>query len=212
MKVAATVLIAAVLTLFAYHSYRHETYLTKSVRYEIPDLGPAEARPKGPDWGRLYKAQMHSRNRSDSKIDSTDAENVGSTANQKVVHINFWASWCAPCLQELPRLEKLQNELGSRYLLLLVNADTTAEDVAAAKEMQKQLAPAVMSIYDENDLKLARELVVQQNVEGLPYHILIDQRGRTAAAFYANVDEKFEELKTLLTKLMSEDVNHAKSN
>lgn len=37
--------------------------------------------------------------------------------------INFWATWCKPCVQELPHLEKLQKELGPKVRVILVSID-----------------------------------------------------------------------------------------
>ena len=38
----------------------------------------------------------------------------------KVVFLNFWATWCSPCLKEMPDMQELQKELGSKILVLAV--------------------------------------------------------------------------------------------
>lgn len=53
----------------------------------------------------------------------------------RVAVINFWATWCGPCIAELPRLEALQRTLGDRAQVVTVNVDTSQRrvDAVAAK-------------------------------------------------------------------------------
>ena len=49
----------------------------------------------------------------------------------RVLLLNFWATWCAPCIRELPSLDRLQFELGGEGLLVLaVSQDRGGADVA----------------------------------------------------------------------------------
>ncbi len=50
----------------------------------------------------------------------------------KVVFLNFWATWCPPCIQEMPTMEKLHREFGSKGLVILaVNFRESPEQVKA---------------------------------------------------------------------------------
>lgn len=56
----------------------------------------------------------------------------------KVVIINFWASWCKPCLEELPSLVKLQNKIDSDQLeILAINTDEEKQIQAVEKTFRK---------------------------------------------------------------------------
>jgi thiol-disulfide isomerase/thioredoxin len=48
----------------------------------------------------------------------------------KVVFLNFWATWCAPCIQEMPTMEKLHQDLGKQGLVILaINFQETPDQV-----------------------------------------------------------------------------------
>lgn len=53
--------------------------------------------------------------------------------DQPIILVNFWASWCTPCLVELPTLVELQNSLKDKILIIGVNADYEIEDFKKAE-------------------------------------------------------------------------------
>jgi peroxiredoxin len=88
----------------------------------------------------------------------------------QVVMINFWASWCGPCRQEMPLLEsiyKKYNKLG--FTLLGVNVEP---DSKAADDWLKQTPVSFPVLYD-------KESKVSQlyDVGGMPSTIIIDRKG-----------------------------------
>jgi thiol-disulfide isomerase/thioredoxin len=52
----------------------------------------------------------------------------------KVVALNFWATWCAPCRLEMPDLQERARQFPDRLAVVGVNFDETAEDVAAFRD------------------------------------------------------------------------------
>jgi len=88
----------------------------------------------------------------------------------QVVMINFWASWCGPCRQEMPLLEdiyKKYNKLG--FTLIGVNVEP---DSNAANNWLKQTPVTFPVLYD-------RESKVSQAfaVSGMPTTVIIDRKG-----------------------------------
>ena len=55
----------------------------------------------------------------------------------KVVFLNFWATWCSPCLKEMPDMQELQKELGSKILVLAVGMGEEAERI---EKFQKNIS------------------------------------------------------------------------
>lgn len=102
----------------------------------------------------------------------------------KVVLVDFWASWCAPCRQALPHLEALQKEFAAKGLAVIgINLD---EDAAA---MQKFLKSRPVSFSVARDA--ANRLVEQTGLETMPTSYLVGRDGKLVRIF-----EGFHEGKT----------------
>jgi len=88
----------------------------------------------------------------------------------KVVMLNFWASWCGPCRQEMPPLENLyQQYRGLGFVVVGVNVDETLEP---AKKMVSKLAVTYPNLYD-SDKNISRAY----NVSTMPMTVIIDAKG-----------------------------------
>lgn len=93
----------------------------------------------------------------------------------KVVVINFWATWCPPCRQEMQFLEKMHQTIGHRNVVVL--AINVGESVTTASDFINQLNPKpgfdVLFDIDSNVSK-------QWQVAGLPMTYVIDTKGNIA--------------------------------
>jgi thiol-disulfide isomerase/thioredoxin len=90
----------------------------------------------------------------------------------KVVFINFWASWCAPCQIELPELNRLATEHRGRLKVLAINVD---HDRSAARQLLVKLGLAHANFEALWD---ARSKVVRAyNIDAMPSSFIVDPRG-----------------------------------
>ena len=108
----------------------------------------------------------------DFALKSATGENLRlSEYRGDVVMINFWATWCGPCRQEMPLLD----ELYSRYQrvgfnLLGVNID---DDSARAMKMIEELGVSFPVLFDSR-----KEVSELYDVEAMPVTVLVDREGR----------------------------------
>lgn len=97
--------------------------------------------------------------------------------NGKITVINFWATWCAPCKQELDNIAKIfeywQEDYGVEYIA--VNMDS--KDNRARVLKQSKEWPFTILLDEQG---LARERL---NVEMPPYTILVDQKGKVVTHY-----------------------------
>ena len=102
-------------------------------------------------------------------------ENVRHFADFKgeVVLVNFWATWCAPCIKEMPALDRLRAHFADQdFRLLAVSQDRGGHQVAEPFVRNRLELPELELFYDPR-LRLGRSL----GVRGLPSTYLIDAKG-----------------------------------
>jgi thiol-disulfide isomerase/thioredoxin len=91
----------------------------------------------------------------------------------RVVLINLWATWCAPCRKEMPDLAALQKELGSdQFEVVAISVDRKGAEASSA--FLKETGADALKLYVEPTTKIVGEL----QSAGLPATILIDRQGR----------------------------------
>jgi len=89
----------------------------------------------------------------------------------KVVFLNFWATWCVPCREEMPAMERLYREYGERGLVVLaVNFQESPDTV---KRFMRELHLTFPTVLD-SDGAAARDFAVR----GLPVSFLLSRDGR----------------------------------
>ncbi len=106
-----------------------------------------------------------------SRVDLTHRKIVLSSYRGKVVLLNFWATWCEPCLIEMPTFVEWQKQYGSRnFQMIGISMDDAAPEVIATVSRLKLDYPVLME--DEYPAHYG-------GVLGLPVSFLIDRDGRS---------------------------------
>ncbi|TIV65017.1 MAG: TlpA family protein disulfide reductase [Mesorhizobium sp.] len=94
----------------------------------------------------------------------------------KTVLLNLWATWCAPCRAEMPALDALQKEKGSKdFEVVAVNVDTG--DDTKPKKFLKEIGVETLGFYRDPTIALFNEAKTRGLALGLPVTMLIDADG-----------------------------------
>lgn len=113
--------------------------------------------------------------------------------NGKVVLLNLWATWCAPCRKEMPSLDRLQSELGSdKFEVVAVSADKTG--VEGAKKFLDQIKVARLGVFADPTVRIHSGL----KAIGMPASILLDAKGREIGRLVGPAEWDSHEAKTLI--------------
>jgi thiol-disulfide isomerase/thioredoxin len=115
----------------------------------------------------------------------------------KVVVLNLWATWCEPCLREMPSLDRLQFHFGSRIVVLAVS-----EDRGGAKGVEPFIAKLGLKsvkVYIDPKSEAGHAFEVQ----GLPTSFVIDDDGKVRGKVEGAADWDSPKMAAILEPLVS---------
>lgn len=114
--------------------------------------------------------------------------------NGKVVLVNFWATWCAPCRKEMPSLSRLQTAMGGDdFEVVTISLDR--KGVAQIRPFFDQLKLTNLPMYVDQDSNSLRDL----GMRGLPVTILMDRQGREIGRVTGPAEWDYDESQALIT-------------
>ncbi len=119
-----------------------------------------------------------------------------SSYKGKVVVIDFWASWCVPCRKSFPWLNKMQNNLKTKGLVILgVNVDENNKD---AKNFLDKY-PANFSIIFDPQGKHAE----YYKIIGMPSSLVFDRQGNLVEQHVGFKEKYIEEYENTINKILA---------
>jgi thiol-disulfide isomerase/thioredoxin len=131
--------------------------------------------------------------------DDAGAERSLAEWSGKVLVVNFWATWCAPCRVEMPALDRLQGAMGSDDFQVLTVATGRNAMPAITKFFDEAGVTRLQILRDERQ-KLARDL----GILGLPVTLILDREGREVARLIGDAAWDGPEAQALLAALVAE--------
>jgi len=144
----------------------------------------------------------------DLKFKDADGNDLSlSDWRGKVVLLNLWATWCAPCRREMPDLDELQAAMGGDdFEVVAVSIDRKGVEVAQAFLDEVKIRD--LKLYIDKTAKITREA----DIFGMPTTILIDRDGKELGRMIGPAEWNSNQAKALITaamrgKLMSADVH-----
>ncbi len=117
----------------------------------------------------------------------------------KLVLVNLWATWCAPCRHEMPSLERLQTRLGDKITILAISEDRGGSKAVAP--FTAKLGLKVVKTYLDPESAVGRAF----KVDGLPTSFLIDRQGRVLGRVEGEAEWDSPKMLAIIDPLLSED-------
>lgn len=123
-------------------------------------------------------------------------ENINfKEAKGKIAFINFWATWCAPCIAEMPSLKKLYTDYKDKVDFYFVTKDSKKNVIRYLREERLEI-PVYFPLT-----KAPAELVI----ETLPTTYLVDQNGKIIVKEYGTADWNGQLAREILDRLLLEN-------
>ena len=171
----------------------------------IAALDPGTAAENGSDMpdrtklGEFVPSSQPSPAPAVSLVDSSGQTIELADLRGKPVIVNLWATWCEPCLREMPSLERLQSRLGERIAVLAVSEDRGGDK--AVEPFVAKLALKSVKIYIDPKSDVGHAFAVR----GLPTSVLIDRDGMVLGCVEGAAEWDSPKILGLLEPLLSGD-------
>ena len=117
---------------------------------------------------------------------NNETVNLNSFENSLII-INFWATWCAPCIEEMPSLNRLKtNPIFNNLEIIPINVGK--DNIAKTKDFYKKLKINDLKIYFDKDVELAKKFLLR----GLPTTVFVNKKGEEFARVigFVNFDDE----------------------
>ena len=115
----------------------------------------------------------------------------------KVLLVNFWATWCAPCRKEMPSLAALQDEFGGEDFAVVTIA-TGRNPPPAMKKFFDEIGVTNLPLHRDPKQAVARKMAVL----GLPVTVVLNSKGQEIGRLLGDADWHSDEARALVAALL----------
>ena len=105
-----------------------------------------------------------------------------SDFNGKILLVNFWATWCVPCIKEMPSLDRLKSKINNNFDVIAISIDRDGID-------------KVKTFFEENKINklekyfdIKNYLAKEMNIIGVPSSFFIDKEGNVLGYFQGDME------------------------
>jgi thiol-disulfide isomerase/thioredoxin len=129
--------------------------------------------------------------------DASGADLTLAAFTGKVLVVNFWATWCAPCVEEMPTLNALQQAMGGEALQVLAISQDR-EGAAVARPFLDKNGWTDLALYVEPGTRFAKDA----QLRGLPTTIIVDKTGLEVGRLEGTIDWMGADVREALQRLV----------
>ena len=172
-------------------------------RGSLSKPGPAQADLAALKTGGMEKLELVSTPKpppAASFVDGAGKPVALADFKGKVVVVNLWATWCAPCKKEMPTLAKLAGDYAGKP----VEVAAVSVDSASATDAAKQFIAEHKPLAFYQDAKLALPFAFSPPAQGFPTTILYDKAGLERARVIGEADWSSPGAKKVIDALLNE--------
>ncbi|HEY4030235.1 MAG TPA: TlpA disulfide reductase family protein [Caulobacteraceae bacterium] len=117
----------------------------------------------------------------------------------QVVVVNFWATWCGPCKEEMPSLAKMSKDYADRGLKVVAISVDRLQDGAAARDFLK--THGGLQFYNDPDYRVVFGLVPRP--DGIPTTVIYDKAGKEQARLSGGADWSTDQAKKVMDAVLA---------
>ena len=135
---------------------------------------------------------IHDEKKKIEKIEFFNSKNKKVSLNDyksKLVIVNFWATWCAPCKEEMPHLNQLKSQPKFKDIEILP-INVADEEIKKSKKFFEDLNLDNLEIFNGSSILMAKKF----KLRGIPTTIIIDKEGYERARIIGFIDFKNKSL------------------
>ena len=131
--------------------------------------------------------------------DAAGAETtLAAVAGGEVMVLNLWATWCAPCMDEMPTLGELQRRYEGRIRVVPVSVDSEGQRERAQRELARLSNGSLPFFID-----ITRGVLFDAQAAGMPVTIVYDREGREVARLAGGADWSSDEAAALIDAVLA---------
>jgi thiol-disulfide isomerase/thioredoxin len=124
---------------------------------------------------------------------------LAAVANGQPTVLNIWATWCAPCIEEMPTLGALQRHFAGRLRVIAVSVDSEG-DLDRARAALADLSQGALPLYAD----ITRGIVWDVDARGMPVTIIYDRDGLEIARLVGGADWASDDAIALVEATLAE--------
>ena len=128
-------------------------------------------------------------------IKENGVNEIISKTNGKIILLNFWATWCTPCIKEIPDLQKLKKEFNAKVDVFFISVDSNFKE--SVPKFLKKNNFSNLKVYNDEKLDISKF-----NVKIMPTTIIINKNFKEAYRVMGYVDWQSKKYKTLIKDLL----------
>jgi thiol-disulfide isomerase/thioredoxin len=136
-----------------------------------------------------------------TRVDEGNYRKLLAAHKGKVLLVDFWATWCSPCLEELPLLADMQKRLGPKgFQLVTISCDEPEAEEQAAATLEKFQVSGTAYLKEAADDGKFIDLVDPKWRGALPALFLYDRQGKLTGSFIG--ETKMATLEAAIRRLL----------